>query len=184
MCMKNVTEGRKCGRKPVVSGTVKNKMIDFVIKRSHKGIGFSKSNFLRFRQGSKESTPSVRHDYMTRQRMARNFHKLGNIIQSPNLKDHQSWIWNMDETEFIMFHKTNKVLARKGSKMVHRNVSLSREFITVIVCGNPNGNYLPPHIVFPEKKKRKLEGCDLEVTLEERIKLLRIGFWVDERWHR
>lgn len=83
-----------------------------------------------------------------------------------------------------MFHKTNKVLARKGSKMVHRNVSLSREFITVIVCGNPNGNYLPPHIVFPEKKKRKLEGCDLEVTLEERIKLLSIGFWVDERWHR
>lgn len=32
----------------------------------------------------------------------------------------------------------NKVLARKGSKMVHGKVPLSRELITVIACGNPN----------------------------------------------
>lgn len=44
---------------------------------------------------------------------------------------------------------------------------------------------LPPtSLCHSRKKQRKLEGCDLEATLEERIKLLSIGFWVDQRLHR
>lgn len=145
------------GSKPVLSGTDENQMIDFAIHRSQMGIGFSKSNCLRFagamaesrglkfkhgkpsdmwwrrfkaRHGtfslrSPEATASVRHDAMTRQRMARYFHELGNIIQSPNLKDHFSLIWNMDETGITMSHKPNKVLAKKGSETVHGKMSMS-----------------------------------------------------------
>lgn len=46
-------------------------------------------------------------------------------------------------------------------------VSMSRELITVIACGNANSDYLPPHFVIPEKTKRKLEGYDLEAIVED-----------------
>lgn len=77
---------------------------------------------------SPEATASVRFDAMTRQRMACYFHEIGNIIQSPNLKDHPSRrIWNMDETGITMSHKPNKVLAKKGAKTVHwEGVHVSR----------------------------------------------------------
>lgn len=119
-----------------------NQMIDCAIKKSQMGIDFlrfagamTESRGLKFKHGNPsdmwwcrfksrhdtfsprfpEATASVRHDDMTRQRMTRYFHKLGNIIQSQNLKDHPSRIWNMDETGITMSHKPNKVLARKGS---------------------------------------------------------------------
>lgn len=183
-----VTDGSKWGSKRVLSGTDENQMIDCAINRSQMGIGFSKSNFLRFagamaesrglrfKHGkpfdmwwrrfkarhdtfslrSPEATASVRHDAMTRQRMARYFHELGNIIQSPNLKDHPSRIWNIDETGITMSQKPNKVLAKKGAKTVHGKVSMSRELITVIACGNANGDYLPPHFVIPKKERGRL----------------------------
>lgn len=73
----------------------------------------------------------------------------------------------MDETGITMSHKSNKVLARKGSKIVYGKVSQSRELITVITCGNANGDYLPPHFVIPGKTKRKLEGYYLDAILED-----------------
>lgn len=88
--------------------------------------------------------------------MARYFHELGNIIQSLNLKDHPSRIWNIDETGITMSQKPNKVLAKKGAKTVHGKVSMSRELITVIACGNANGDYLPPHFVIPKKERGRL----------------------------
>lgn len=91
----------------------------------------------------------------------------------------------MDETGITMSHKSNKVLARKGSKIVYGKVSQSRELITVITCGNANGDYLPPHFVIPGKTKRKLEGYYLDAILEvfESVKHLSIRIWVDQRWY-
>lgn len=129
------------------------------------------------------ATASVRHDAMTRQRMACYFHELGNIIQSLNLKDHPSRIWNMDETGITMSQKRNKVLAKKGAKTVHVKVSMSRELFTVIACGNANGDYLPPHFVIPGKTKRNLESYDLEAIVEDGSSLRGSNFSVsDSGW--
>lgn len=64
----------------------------------------------------------------------------------------------MDEMGIIMFYKFNKVLVKKGVKMVYGKVFMFWELIIVIVCGNVNGDYFLFYFVIFGKIKRKLEG--------------------------
>ena len=73
---------------------------------------------------------------------------------------------DLDETGMTLAHKTSKVLTKKGAKAIHGKTFTSRELITVIACGNAAGDYLPPRFVFPGKTRRKLDGCDIESTME------------------
>ena len=89
----------------------------------------------------------------------------------------------MDETGMTLAHKPSKVLAKKGAKSIHGKTSTSREMITVIACGNAAGEYLPPHFVFPGKTRRKLDGYDIESTMERSSSIKGANFSVsDSGW--
>ncbi|XP_062600580.1 uncharacterized protein LOC134262213 [Saccostrea cucullata] len=126
-----------------------------------------KSRHKDFSLRSPEPTGTMRHDAMSRQRIATYFEELGKIVLSPSFKDEPSRIWNMDETGVNLSHKPNKVLAKRGARSVHGKTSTSRELITVIACGNADGGYLPPHFVIPGKTQKKLDGYDLESVVQE-----------------
>lgn len=84
----------------------------------------------------------------------------------------------MDEMGIIMFYKFNKVLVKKGVKMVYGKVFMFWELIIVIVCGNVNGDYFLFYFVIFGKIKRKLEGYDLEVIVEDGLFLRGFNFLV------
>ena len=60
----------------------------------------------------------------------------------------------MDETGISLTHKPQRVIVKKGSKTVHDKVSLSRELITIIACGNGNGTVVLSHVIIPGKTKQ------------------------------
>lgn len=158
--------------------------------RAELGIGFSKPNFLRaagelaksrgvtFKNGkpsemwwrrfkgrqndvslrTPEATSSSRHIGMTRERVTKYFNALGSVLAQNKLEN--THIWNMDETGISLSHKPGKVIAAKGSKAVHAKTSGTRDMITVIACGNANGDMIPPHFVVPGKTKRSLSIYD------------------------
>ena len=99
---------------------------------------------------SPEATSSSRHMAITQLRMSRYFSELKSVLEDNGLKDDGARIWNMDETGLSLTHKPPRVTAKKGSKTVHSKVSLSREFITIIACGNGHGTVIPPHVIIRE----------------------------------
>ena len=100
------------------------------------------------------------------------FEKLADLYETSNLTDYDAAerIWNCDETGFCTAVATKSVLAKRGSKNVHKTGGGSgREYITVlgiitmyyiiiiigiillIGCGSASGKRLPPYIVYKAK---------------------------------
>ena len=102
-----------------------------------------------------EATESSRHQAMARIRMSKFFSALNNVMEEASIIDKPSRIWHMDETGINMTHKPDKVVAKKGSKVIHGKASDSREMIIVIACGNAEGKALPAHLIFPAVKRRR-----------------------------
>ena len=74
---------------------------------------------------------------------------------------------DLDVTGMTLAHKPSEVLTKKGAKAIHGKTSTSRELITVIACGNAAGDYLhAAAFLFLGKTRRKLDGCDIESTME------------------
>ena len=95
---------------------------------------------------------------------------------------------DLDETGMTLAYKTSKVITKKGAKAIHGKTFTSRELITVIACGNAAGDYLPPRFVFPRKTRRKLDGCDIESTMERSSSIkgglfFCLRFGMDQRWN-
>ena len=83
-------------------------------------------------------------------------------MDNNDLHDKPHLIWNMDETGLSMAPRTPKVIAKKGTKVVHSKASNSRETITIIACGNADGALIAPHVILPGKTKRVLIGYDTQ----------------------
>lgn len=59
-------------------------------------------------------------------------------------------IWNMDETGVTTVHKPDKVVARRGYKLVGSITSAERGTLVTLVCAvSVTGNSIPPYFVFP-----------------------------------
>ena len=72
-----------------------------------------------------------------------------------SLTDDASRIYNLYETGLNLEPTKQKFLYQKGSKDTPRVVpSEGKGMHTVLVCGNANGEYLPPSVVFKEKGKQ------------------------------
>ena len=72
-----------------------------------------------------------------------------------SLTDDASHIYNLDETGLNLEPTKQKFLYQKGSKDTPRVVpSEGKGMHTVLVCGNANGEYLPPSVVFKEKGRQ------------------------------
>ena len=120
---------------------------------------------------------------MSRERLKQYFQGLGEIILFPNFHNQPWKIWNMDETGMTPAHKPSKVLRKKGAKAIHGKTSTSRELITVIAYGNFAGDYLPPHFVFPGKTNWKIDGYDIQSTMERSSSIKGANFSVsDSGW--
>lgn len=63
--------------------------------------------------------------------------------------------------------KPKKVIAKTGSRTVHKRSSNSRELITVIACGNAADKCIPPHFIIPGKSMKKLASFDTEEASKE-----------------
>lgn len=72
-----------------------------------------------------------------------------------------SRIFNMDESGLSTVpNKTPKVVSKKGQKLVGKIVSAERgQTVTVVCCMSAAGNYVPPAMIFP-RKRRKPELAD------------------------
>ena len=75
------------------------------------------------------------------------FNKLQQIIHENSLTASQ--IWNMDETGFVIVPKLEKVIARKGSRQVHKIAhGNSHDHISVAPTISAAGTYIPPLIIY------------------------------------
>ena len=63
--------------------------------------------------------------------------------------DLASRLWNADETGFSIAVVSRRVLARRGSKIVHETAGgTGREYVTVLGCGSADGSRLSPYILY------------------------------------
>ena len=62
--------------------------------------------------------------------------------------------FNADESGFPLCVNTGKVLAEKGARHVYQVTLSTKQQITVMVCFNAMGQYVPPLIVFPCERFR------------------------------
>lgn len=69
-------------------------------------------------------------------------------------------LFNADETGFSLCPKGKKVVACKGDKHVYSLSANTRTNITVVVCTSAIGNFLPPMMIFPYKKKPLFNPLD------------------------
>ncbi|XP_060555543.1 uncharacterized protein LOC132716309 [Ruditapes philippinarum] len=189
-----VQEGSKWGRKTIFTYQEERNLIEHAMKRADLGIGFTKSNFLRFVgnyaketkvpfntadasekwwRGFKsrhadfslrapEATSSGRHAAMTRERICKYFAALKGVLEENKFEKYPERIWNMDETGLSLSHKPAKVIAKKGARAVQSKVSLNRELVTIIACGNAKGQCIPPHVILPGKSERVMKGYDID----------------------
>ena len=83
------------------------------------------------------------------------FKNLAKILDTYSLESQQ--IFNLDESGLSCVHKLNKVLARKGKRVVSSTTSGKRGVTTTIVaCCNAVENYVPPMMIFKRKNKKLL----------------------------
>ncbi len=67
-------------------------------------------------------------------------------------------IYNVDETGIsVCPSKYPKVVAKKGKQQVGALAAAERgALVTVVCCMNANGDFVPPHFIFPRKKENTL----------------------------
>lgn len=84
------------------------------------------------------------------------FKLLESIYEANDVFDKPGHVFNIDESGLQLNNVAGKVIAAKCSKEVHAITSGERgETITVIVCCNSEGNFLPPYCIFQGVNKRK-----------------------------
>nr|CAH7743777.1 unnamed protein product [Callosobruchus chinensis] len=78
------------------------------------------------------------------------FRKLKEVMENMELFDKPGNIlYNMDEKGCrLTIHNQQIVLAKRGSKRVHLTAPEHGENVTIVGCGNPLGQYMPPFILF------------------------------------
>ena len=64
-------------------------------------------------------------------------------------------IYNMDETGMPLNPKPPKGKFKRGSKHTSVASGIGKSHITIVACGNPGGNCLPPMIIWKGKGKDK-----------------------------
>ncbi|KAJ8346659.1 hypothetical protein SKAU_G00280600 [Synaphobranchus kaupii] len=79
------------------------------------------------------------------------FENLAKILDREHLEAKD--IWNVDETGVTTVQAPGKIIATKGVKQIGAMTSGERgTLVTVAVAVNAQGNFIPPHLVFPRKR--------------------------------
>ncbi|KAJ4451383.1 hypothetical protein ANN_02845 [Periplaneta americana] len=82
------------------------------------------------------------------------FEILKSVLGDKNFPSHR--IFNVDETGITTVQtRSNKVLARKGTKQVGTITSAERGVLsTAVICMSPGGNFIPPMLIFPRQRMK------------------------------
>lgn len=87
------------------------------------------------------------------------FDLLKEVLEKNELTDKPSRIWNADETGIQLNNTPGEVLAGKGSRDVQVVTSSEKgETITVLVCCNAEGQFLPPYCIMRGKYTKPDSG--------------------------
>lgn len=102
-----------------------------------------------------EGTSQARCLGMCREAVGKHFQLLLEVLQKHNILGNPGSIYNVDETGLQLNNTPGKVIAEKGSKAVFQVTSAEKgETISLIVCCNAEGSFLPPRCIFKGKRKK------------------------------
>ena len=93
----------------------------------------------------------VRAKSSSKETVSKYYDELDNILTSNGLHDKPENIYNMDETNIPLEHNPPKVVCSKRSNP-QAITSPKGQNVTLIGCGNAQGNFLPPYYIFPGKR--------------------------------
>lgn len=92
---------------------------------------------------------------MTPENVAKHFQLLEQTLMENELMNEPNRIYNIDETGLQLNNRPEYVVATKGSKHVASVTSTEKgETISVIVCCNAEGTFIPPTCMFKGKNKK------------------------------
>ncbi|CAB3988957.1 tigger transposable element-derived 6 [Paramuricea clavata] len=81
------------------------------------------------------------------------FSEYQEFLLKKDLMDQPGQIWNCDETEFDLNGCVGKVIGPSKQKEAPYHVmSGNRECITMLLCFNASGQWMPPYFIFPGKR--------------------------------
>jgi hypothetical protein len=113
--------------------------------------------FYRFRKAHSDISLRIAENISAQRAEAFNEERVNNffataqtVYDSLEIHDYPQLVYNADETGLSSVpSKSNKVIARYGSKIVSRIQAAERGTLTTILpCGNASGQLLPPFIIF------------------------------------
>ena len=113
-----------------------------------------RNDILALRRG--EATSNARMKGFNEETVQQFFDVLAKALERHNYSAGD--IYNMDETEIAICAKSNstKILSRKGKKRIGQKSSAERgKNVTGVICMAANGQYMPPCLIFPRKKRNK-----------------------------
>ena len=96
----------------------------------------------------------ARSEGLNKEEVADYFRLLDEVLQKTGLMNKPGCLYNQDETGCPMNNKpSNKVITLKGSKHVVSHTCVERgENVTVAVCTNAIGQYIPPFVIMKGKR--------------------------------
>ncbi|XP_062587396.1 uncharacterized protein LOC134249051 [Saccostrea cucullata] len=108
-----------------------------------------------------ESTASIRHKTMTKERTNKYFTVLSEVLTTYGLDGQPNKIWNMDESFISLSSDSSLVVTRTGTKYIQSKTG-SREHVTILACGSAAGKFIPPHFIMKGKTQVALRSWDSE----------------------
>ena len=69
---------------------------------------------------------------------------------------HERNIFNVDESGFTICHKSGKILAKKGERVIGALTSSEKgNNVTIVACVSVTGVYVPPMMIFPSVRMKQ-----------------------------
>lgn len=104
-----------------------------------------------------EATSAARARGFNKEAVAKFFTLFEEIITKNGITD-PSKVYNMDESNIqTVPSKLSKIIAHKGRKQVGALTSAERgESVTITFCVNAAGQFIPPQMIFPRKRRNEL----------------------------
>ncbi|CAG8725199.1 5100_t:CDS:2, partial [Cetraspora pellucida] len=145
----------KChGPSTILTKHEKNQLIGYCINMQWLGFGLTKSGWTHFIRDHPELSFHTSQELSEARAQRANatiikdhFDKLKQIINENSLTALQ--VWNMDKTGFVLVPKLEKVLAKKGSRQVHKVAYRnSHKHISVVPTISAAGSCIPPLIIY------------------------------------
>jgi len=90
---------------------------------------------------------------MNRPAIEKYFSILGKELRRLGLTDKPGCIYNCDESGLSLVPDTCNIVGRKGKKNIHQVTSAERGVLTTVLpCYNASGYYMPPMVIFKDKR--------------------------------